>query len=42
MDSRIRWGILATGRIAGVFAQDLAHLPDAELLAVGSRNEATA
>lgn len=35
---RIRWGILSTGHIAGVFARDLALLPDeAELAAVGSR-----
>lgn len=36
---RTRWGILSTGHIAGVFARDLALLPDeAELAAVASRN----
>lgn len=33
----IRWGILATGSIAGAFARDLRLLPDAEVVAVGSR-----
>jgi predicted dehydrogenase len=35
--TRVRWGILATGRIANTFAEDLALLPDAEIAAVGSR-----
>jgi len=37
MTDKIRWGILSTGRIAGVFAKALQALPDAEIVAVGSR-----
>lgn len=33
----INWGILGTGTIARLFASDLQLLPDAELIAVGSR-----
>ena len=33
----IRWGILATGKIAHTFARDLALVPGARLAAVGSR-----
>jgi predicted dehydrogenase len=33
-----RWGILATGHIAARFVEDLRLLPDAEVVAVGSRS----
>lgn len=33
-----RWGILATGNIAARFVEDLRLLPDAEVVAVGSRS----
>ena len=39
---KIRWGILSTGKIAARFAEGLAVLPDAELVAVGSRTPAAA
>ncbi len=42
MTNRIGWGILATGGIAQKFAADLVRLPDAELVAVGSRTRAAA
>ncbi|MGY0235713.1 Gfo/Idh/MocA family protein [Longispora urticae] len=38
MSSKIRWGILATGGIAATFTEDLLTLPDAEVVAVGSRS----
>ncbi len=41
-DRPIRWGILGTGRIAHHFANGLKVVPDAELLAVGSRTQASA
>ncbi len=42
MKDKIRWGILSTGHIAQKFARGLAALPDAELVAVGSRTQETA
>ncbi len=41
-DRPVRWGILATGRIAGSFAANLRLLPDAEIRAVGARTAASA
>jgi len=40
--SKIRWGILSTGKIAHSFVQGLRHLPDAEVAAVGSRTKEAA
>lgn len=42
MTEKIRWGILGTGMIAHKFATGLSVLPDAELLAVGSRSQESA
>jgi len=42
MSDKIHWGILGTGAIAGKFAQGLAALPDASLVAVGSRTQSAA
>lgn len=39
---RIRWGILATGKIAHSFVSDLALVFEADLIAVGSRRAETA
>ena len=39
---KIRWGIISTGRIARKFAAATKLLPDAELVAVGSRSQDTA
>src|SRR6476469_7410267 len=39
---RLRWGVIATGRIASLVAQDLALLEDADLYAVSSRAQHTA
>jgi len=38
----LRWGILSTGRIAGVFAKGVAESKTGRLVAVGSRTEASA
>lgn len=42
MTRPIRWGLLATGGIARSFAEDLRLLPDCEIVAVGSRTQASA
>jgi predicted dehydrogenase len=42
MTTRTRWGILATGGIARAFVADLKLLPEADLVAVGSRRLDTA
>jgi predicted dehydrogenase/diketogulonate reductase-like aldo/keto reductase len=42
MTTRLGWGILATGRIAGIFAQGVARSQHSRLVAVGSRTAANA
>jgi predicted dehydrogenase len=39
MQKTINWGILGTGKIANIFAMDLKKIPDAKLIAVGSRSK---
>jgi predicted dehydrogenase len=39
---KVRWGILGTGSIARQFTEGLNALPEAEMLAVGSRSETSA
>jgi predicted dehydrogenase len=41
-DGPVRWGILATGKIAHSFADDLKLQPGCEVVAVGSRSRASA
>lgn len=41
-DKRVRWGILGTGYIAGLFAEGVRAVGTAELAAVGSRRQETA
>jgi len=41
-DRPVRWGILATGKIAHAFARDLVLQPDCALVAVGSRSRGSA
>ena len=40
--SNIRWGVIGTGGIASAFVEDLRLLPDAEVVAVGSRRASSA
>lgn len=42
MPTKIRWAILGCGKIARKFAADLKLVKDAELIAVGAREQATA
>ena len=42
MTQIIRWGILSTGLIAKKFAEGLQAVPDAQLIAVGSRSQESA
>src|SRR3954453_16284677 len=41
-DRPVRWGILATGKIATAFVQNLALLPECETVAVGARKQGSA
>lgn len=41
-EQSVRWGILATGGIAAAFTADLVDLPDADVVAVASRSQASA
>jgi predicted dehydrogenase len=39
---RLRWGVIGTGGIAAAFTRDVRTLPDADVVAVGSRSQASA
>src|SRR3954470_2568944 len=38
----LRWGVVGTGKIAGAFVRDTGSLPDARIVAVGSRSQESA
>ena len=40
--TRLRWGILGTGRIAGIFSRGIIASQSGQLAAVGSRTQASA
>lgn len=42
MKRKIRWGVISTGRIADQFAQDMAFVRDAEIIACTSRTQRSA
>ncbi|MGY3683147.1 Gfo/Idh/MocA family protein [Streptomyces sp. TE33382] len=42
MSGTVRWGVLATGGIAASFTADVRAMPDAEVVAVASRTDASA
>ena len=39
MSDKLRWGIMATGRIAGYFAKGVMHSKTGQLAAVASRSQ---
>ncbi|MBB5908925.1 Gfo/Idh/MocA family protein [Actinoalloteichus hymeniacidonis] len=41
-DARLRWGVIATGKIASVVTEDLHRVDEVEVLAVSSRSQARA
>ena len=40
--SKVRWGIVSAGNIANTFASDIAHAPNAEVVAVAARRQGDA